>query len=165
MELSEIWLWYCSERLGQPSRLPDPVALSPWDGLELFLTFHPMFLARIEAIAATPYLRRFDGEADEGLAQLARFDGFDAWDGMSAGAWRVLYERLAYAEVVALTNEAAGNPVIAHLPAGLDVQSRARALLLQFLLGGARSIDRRLLPRSPRGAAAPLPGSTSLRRH
>lgn len=164
MELENVWLWYCAERLGQPTEQPAMEPLGPAEVLDLFWTFHAVFRPRHDAIAATPYSEAFDEEADGALAQLAIADSFAGWEAMSAGAWRVLYERFAYSCTVAMANEVEGTEVIASLPVGLDDRSRARALLLRFLLGGGRSIDRRLLARSKPGALPPFPASTPLRR-
>lgn len=164
MELSEIWLWYCGERFPGLEEMPAPEPVAPMDALGLFFDLFPMFTARSSAIRSTRYDPAFDEEADGALAHMARFDSFDGWERMSAGAWRVMNERLLYAATVATANEAAANPVIAHLPAGLDRQSRARALMLMFLLGGARTIDRRLLPAKPDGSLPEFPANTRLRR-
>ncbi|MBB4953994.1 hypothetical protein H4S14_002056 [Agrobacterium vitis] len=165
MELSEIWLWYCGERFPNEEELPPPEPISPFGALELLFDLHPMFTARYDAIKLTPYNTAFDGEADGALAHMARFDSFDAWNTMTAGAWRVMNDRLAYAEAVLCVNEAEGNPVIAHLPIGLDRQSQARALMLMYLLGGARTIDRRLLAARPDGSPPELPSQLPLQRH
>ncbi|NNV23918.1 hypothetical protein EHE22_26580 [Ochrobactrum pseudogrignonense] len=165
MKLSEIWMWYCAERFPSETELPAMEPVSPWDAVELFFDLHPLFTARYDAIKLVPYDTAFDDEVDGALAHMARFDTFDGWDKMSAGAWRVMSERLSYAEAVVLANEAHKEPAIAHLPIGLDRQSRARALLLMFLLGGARSIDRRLLPKQPDGSLPSFPATLLLQKH
>lgn len=163
MKLSEIWIWYCEQRLGSlPKR--GAAALSPDEVLQAFWTVHPHFTGRMDAIKAAPYSTDFDEEADGALSALAATDSFDTWDGLSVGAWRVLYERLAYCEVVVLANVAAGTEVIDHLPPGLNRQSTERALLLRYLLGHGRTIDRRLLPRSQPGKLPPFPVSATFRR-
>lgn len=163
MEMSEIWMWYCGEMF--PGReMPAPEPISPWRVVELFFDFHPMFTARFDAIRATRYSTAFDDEADRALMHMARHDTMDGWERMTAGAWRVMYERLAYCEIVALANEAAKKPFIAHLPVGLDRQSQGRALLLMFLLGHGRTIDRRLLPQSPDGSLPAFPSTSLLQR-
>lgn len=163
MELSQAWVWYCLDRLGT-NELPPPEELGPWQVLELLFDFVPLFHARHQAIAATRYDDAFDEEADGALALVAMSDTFSGWDELTAGAWRVLAERWTYAGTVAAANAAMNNPVIGHLPIGLDRQSRARAVLLQFLLGGARTIDRRLLRPMPDGSLPEFPAATRLRR-
>ena len=164
MELKDIWMWYCEQRLGA-AELPPPIPVSPWQAMELFWDMHPMFTARYDAIKAVPYSPAFDEEADGALAQMAITDSFDGWEGLSSGAWRVMSERLQYTEVVILANEVQGSEVIAHLPLGLDRRSRVRALLLMFLLGGGRTIDRRLLPARPDGSLPAFPSTQTLKRH
>lgn len=164
MELEDIWLWYCEQRLGQPKERPDIEALEASEVLELLWTLHPLFTARSEAIAATPFSDAFNDEADGALAQMAIANSFKGWDRISAGAWRVLYERLVFCETVIILNQAQGDGFTTRLPAGLDQEDQMRALLLKLLLGEGRSIDRRLLARSPRGRAPSFPASTSLRR-
>jgi hypothetical protein len=164
MDLSDVWVWYCGERLGDRIKGARPVPYSPATALELLWEFFPMFTARAGAIAATPYDTAFDGDADLALTHLAQTDNFAAWDRLSAGAWRVLQERLVYSGVVVMLQKAEGAEVIGGLPEGLDRQSRARALLLRFLLGEARTIDRRVLPARPDGSLPTFPADTKLRR-
>lgn len=165
MELSEVWIWYASERLGPRARTAEPRPISPWKGVELMFGWHPVLQPYADFAKAVSYDTSFDEEADNALCGLARSDSFATWNRLTAGAWRVLWERLAYAEAVMLANEVAGERVITHLPRGLDWQSRSRALGLQFLLGGAKTIDRRLLASTAPGALPTLPASTSSRRH
>lgn len=163
MELSEIWLWYCEQHIPAIA-MPGAEGLSPEKVLEDFWTFHPLFSGRSDVISATPYSTDFDEAADEALARMAMEDSFASWDGISAGAWRVLHERLVYCSVVVSANLVAGSEVIVHLPSGLSPKVRARALLLRYLLGHGRTIDRRLLPKSLRGSAQPFPVSAPIRR-
>lgn len=165
MGLSDAWMAYCEEKLPEGSlEAPLTELVSPWRAIELFFDFMPMFTARHDAMSATRYDTVFDKEADGALAQLAVADTLSGWEELTAGAWRVLAERFTYAAVVCMANEAAGEPVIASLPKGLDRQSQARALLLMFLLGGARTIDRRVLPAKLDGSLPEFPANTSLRR-
>ena len=163
MDLSEIWLAYCADRLGPAIEDAEAIAIAPWRGVELLFRWHPLFVDKTDAIAAVPYAQSFDDEADFALVMLARDDAFDAFQTRSAGAWRVLYERLVFAETVLLVNEVRLNAVIGRLPVGLAEEQQSRALGLMFLLGGARTIDRRLLPRSKPGTLPSFPASTSLR--
>ena len=167
MDLRDVAQWYAERRLGRAlsSRdAADAVRLTPWQTLEALWVFHPLFTPRWDAIEATPYSETFDAEADEALVLLAKVDSFDHWDGLSAGAWRVLFERLAFLEVVILANEAEGAKVFTGVPRALDQRSRSRMLLLTFLLGPARTIDRGVLPKSDPGKAPKFPSSMPLRR-
>lgn len=163
MELEDVWTWYCWQRLGEPVERPQMEPLTPEAGLKLLWEFHPLFTPRMDAIRATAYSDAFDDQADAALAALARDNDLASWNELDAGTWRVLYERLAYSETVMVVNMLAGTPSIGRLPRGLDDASRSRAVLLQFLLGGGRSIDRRLLPRSTAGSAPAFPAVSSLR--
>ena len=165
MELSEIWIAYCEERFPQGAAFPQPEPVSPTMAAELFFDLHPLFRARMDGFTNVPYNTAFDDEADGALAHMARFDTFERWGELSAGAWRVLYERFVYAQAVVLANEAAKEPVIGHLPVGLDRDAQSKALLLKFLLGGARTIDRELLPPTADGSLPTLPAGTPLRKH
>ncbi|MFC2254876.1 hypothetical protein ACETRX_35140 [Labrys portucalensis] len=165
MELREIWIAYCEQQLGDRAASAAPVIISPKKAMALLWNFNALFTPRVAAITATAFSTQFDEEADGALAMLARTDSFASWERMSAGAWRVLYERHLYTLVVMDANAALSEPVISRLPSGLTRQSQARALLLQFLLGGARSIDRQLLPLSKPGTLPAFPANTSLRRH
>lgn len=162
MELKDIWWWYCEQRFPDID-MPPPKPISPHDALSLLFDLFPMFTARSDIIDATRYNTSYDAEADAALAYLAQHNSFAAWDQMSAGAWRIINERLIYTAVVFAANEAARNPVIAHHPIGLDRQSSARALMLEFLLGGARIIDRKLLREKPDGSLPEFPASTIVR--
>lgn len=159
MELSKAWIAYC-----EPKVAPDAEAepFSPDLVMERLWLFNPLFTARFDAITATDFSTVFDEEADGALMDLAWHDRI-AWDGLSVGAWRVLFDRHEYALIVAMANKTAGVAVIAGLPRGLSEEEQSRALLLQFLLGGARTIDRRLLPKSRSGRVPPIPGTTLLR--
>lgn len=164
MDLGKVWMEYCFEAIGRPPKPPALRPLTPWEVVERLFDFHPLFAPRHEEISATPYSTAFDDAADAALLTLARDDDLSSWEALSAGAWRVLMERLVYSEVVAIANVLAGTPVIARLPPGLTRQQEGRALLLQFLLGGGRSIDRKLLPTPAPGAAPAFP-NLPLRRH
>jgi hypothetical protein len=95
---------------------------------------------------------------------MAEEDSFAPWDALPAGAWRVLFERFAYCSTVVAVNLAAGRASIDRVPAGLSSQAQARALLLRYLLGPGRTIDRKVLPLSAPGTAPPFPASTPIRR-
>ncbi len=168
MDLKDVAQWYAERRLGRalgPDDAAEAVRLSPQHALEMLFAFHPLFTPRWDALEATPYSDAFDTEADEALLKLAELDNLDHWDGLSAGAWRVLWERLAFLEVVIIANMVAGTRVLTGVPRSLDERSRSRMLLLTFVLGPARTIDRGVLPRSEPGTALRFPSSTALRRH
>lgn len=163
--LREVWIVYCEERLGRPLDETEPQAIAPWRGIELLWRFNGMFSERSEMLKSVEFDERFDPHADGALCQMAKDDGFAAWDRLNAGGWRILYERHIYALTVMAANAASREPVISHLPAELDDERLARALWLQFLLGGARRIDRRLVPKSMPGDIPRLPGEASLKPH
>ena len=162
--MNQILISYCEERLGE---LADPTAVvnfSPDKVLERLWVFLPMFTARNDAIKATVYSEAFDDEADDALARLAKDNGTASWDEMSAGAWRVMQERLAYCLVVINKSKAENVEVMTYLPPGLDRTEQSNALLLMYLLGPARTIDRQLLPLSPPGCPPSFPADTKLRK-
>lgn len=164
MELSEIWMWYCEERLPKEGKRTPLIELAPWDALDLFFDLHPMFTARYDVINSVAYDTAFDGEADGALSHMARFDTFDGWDRLSAGGWRVISERLLWSETVIAANAAEGTKVIAQLPRGLDRQSQSRALMLMYLLGGGRTIDPRMLRKRPDGRFPAFPSERPIRK-
>ena len=145
LELRDARLLYCEQKFPNAVAMPAPQSFDPEQTAMLLYESAFLFTARQASIKATPFDPVFDDEADGALIWLARFDNFDLWDQMSAGGWRVMYERFTYAITVAGANAVAGTSVMTRLPVGLDRQSQARAALLQFLLGGARNIDPRLL--------------------
>ncbi len=164
MKLSEVWLAYCETRFPNEASLPPPEPLAPWDAIELFFDLHPMFTAQYDIINSVPFDTSFDEEADGALCQLAMVDSFDGWDAMSAGAWRVMSERLLWSQTVLAVNAARETEVIAHLPIGLDRQSKARALMLMYLFGGGRSIDSRMLRERPDGRFPGFPADRPIRK-
>ncbi len=164
MELDEIWLWYCEHRLGKELENIPPETFSPDDVLERLWVFLPMFTGRHDAIEATKYSKRFDGEADGALSYLATENETDGWDKMSAGAWRVLQERLTYCLIVICANKYEKVDVIDRLPAGLDRKEQSNALLLKYLLGHGRTVDRKVLPVSKPGTAPAFPPDMKLRK-
>jgi hypothetical protein len=164
--MSDVWLWYCEQHLSPEALAAQRTdALSPQQVMEEFFTFLPLFTGRMDVIKATLYSTDFDEAADEALIQMATEDSFAAWDALPAGVWRVLHERLTYCSVVIAVNMAKGTPIIDRVPSGLPPQARARALLLRYLLGEGRNIDRQMLPLSAPGTAPPFPASTPIRRH
>lgn len=163
--LRNVWIVYCEERLGRPLDTTQPVAIAPWQGMELLFRFNTMFAARTEMLKSVQFDEAFDAHADGALCQFAKDDAFDGWLKLNAGGWRILYERHLYALTVMAANAAANEPVISHLPEGLDEERQARALWLQFLLGGARRIDRRLVPKAMPGDIPRFPGEASLKQH
>ncbi|KIC38129.1 hypothetical protein RA27_20370 [Ruegeria sp. ANG-R] len=164
MQLSEVWMSYCADRFPEEKELPPPMPVDPWEALELLFELHPMFTARYDAIKSAPFDRIHDEETDGALCQLAMTDSFAGWDGLSAGGWRVMIERLIWSETVIAANAAQNNPVIAHLPEGLDRMSSAKALLLMYLLGGGRDVDTRTLDARPRGTFPSLPAQRPIRK-
>lgn len=163
-DMREIALWYAEARLG---RAPDPrrrTSLSPEEVLQLLWEFHPLFTPRSDAFSATPYAEAFMSEADTALVWLARTDDFASWDGLSAGAWRVLAERLSYLEAIVARAWLEGAKVFTSVPRGLDRRSKGRFVLLLLLLGEARTIPPSLLERSGSGAFPGFP-EMPLRRH
>jgi hypothetical protein len=165
MDLSKLWLWYCEQHLSAADLAAQRTrALSPDEVMECFWTFHPLFTGRMDAIKATPYSTDFDDSADEALGMMAMEDSFALWDALPAGTWRVLYERFSYCSVVVAANMAAGTVSIDRVPAGLSSQATARALLLRYLLGHGRTIDRKVLPPSAPGTAPSYPVSATIRR-
>ena len=163
MELSRVWIGYCEKRLGPAAGSAATVSLSPKDTHALLYEWNGLFTGRASTLLDIPYSTAFDDEADAALCEVARLDNFRTWDRLSAGAWRNLLERLTYAQGVALANEMAGTDFIAWLPSGLSRRERSRAVGLQFLLGGARTIDPKWLSDRGHGAQTAFPASTSLR--
>ena len=162
MRLDHVWSMYAVECLGDPSA--PPVALSPMETLGLLFDWHPHFTPRMPAIEMVRHNAAFDEEADGALCALATNGDFETWEQISAGAWRVLSNRLIYAETVCLLNERNGTVVMTRLPKGLTPQQQSITAGLQFLLGGARSIEPRLLAKWRREPPGLLPASTLLRR-
>ena len=147
MELNEVWLAYVNARIEAESAGLAPVEFTAWSALERFFEFHPMFTARWDAITATPFNADFDEIADRALIHVAATDSFSEWDRLPAGGWRVISDRLMYSSVV-LTVMAAKHPdsITDRLPQGLKPEEESKALLLKYLLGHGRSIDRHVLP-------------------
>ena len=115
-----------------------------------------MFHARFDAINATPYDTAFDERADNMLMHLGSNDDFTDWDQGGDGAFRVLFERLMLTEVVMAAILVKKTPVITRIPLGMSEHQQAVALLLMYLLGPSRVIDRAILPARPPGHLRPL---------
>lgn len=165
MDVIKLVLAYAERHLG---RTPDPSSaekISPAAALELLWEFHPLFTPRMPAIEATPYSTSFDAEADGALVRMAETESFDAWESLSAGAWRVLQERLTYVEIAAAVNDLKGTEVFTLVPSGLAREQQARVVLLILLLSEGKTIDRRVLPLSKPGTAPTFPAGQTLRKH
>jgi hypothetical protein len=166
MQRNEVWLAYVNDRIKPKHVDRPPVELRAWQTLALFFDLHRLFTERWDAISATPYSVEFDDEADLALLQLAATDKMSGWEQLSAGAWRVLAERLLYCEVV-LAAMGAQEPeaIMDRLPQGLKAGQQAHALLLKYLLGHGRTIDRQVLPLRQDERLPTFPSSQSLRKH
>ena len=165
MELNEIWLWYVNEHTVANAAARPSLEFRAWDTLERFFDLHPMITARYDAINTTRYSMEFDNVADGALAQMAMSDSFAGWEELPAGGWRVISERLLYSEVVlgVMAAKEQGT-VIDRLPLGLTKERQAKALLLKYLLGHGRTIDRKVLPTRPDGSLPEFPAAQTLRR-
>lgn len=115
IDLLEEWV---SAMLGRSLHATRPVWLSGWETLAALWPLNERFHANIHQIRALPYESRHEAEADKAIKALAfRLPGSN-WNGLSAGAWRVLLERQHQALVGASLNEAQGREVMP-VPAGL----------------------------------------------
>jgi hypothetical protein len=155
MELSRAWIAYCEDRL--PNGAGRSITLDPEEQLSLLYDHAGLFTPRMPMIRATRFAAAFDDEADRALLELSRHDSFEGFDRMTAGGWRVMYDRFLYACVVLAAVMASGRPVMMTLPDGLDRPVLARAFLLRLLLGPARSIDRAMLPAEDHGTSRTFP--------
>ena len=165
MDLSKVWQWYCEQHLSPRDLAALRVLpLAPDAVLAGFWAFQPLFTGRMDAIKAVPYSTDFDDSADEALVSMAMTDSFEGWDAINAGTWRVLHERFLYCSTVVAANMAAGTAVIDRVPAGLSLEATSRALLLKYLLGHGRTIDRKVLPLSGPGTVLQFPGAGPIRR-
>ena len=121
--------------LGKPLESIAPQPLSGWQAVEALWPLNERFRPHIVRIRVLPYDPAFELEADDAVAALID-DTNASWEGLSAGAWRVLLERQQQAIVVALANETAGNPLMP-IPPGLSDVQRTVAVAL-FLLHGMK---------------------------
>jgi hypothetical protein len=165
MELHEIWLWYVNEHISELDAKALPVKFTASGTMEKFFDLHPMFTARWDAITAVAFNEAFDDEADGALAECAISDSFAGWEALSAGGWRVLSDRLLYCELV-LSVQWAREPetIIDRLPRGLSADRQTKALLLKYLLGHGRTIDRHVLPIKQTNTFPAVPATLTLRR-
>jgi hypothetical protein len=162
--LADIPFWYCIEKHGAD---PDVTRAERVPDTETLTAFEPVFALmaqRFDVIRATPYSEDFEEEADGALAALAITDSLDSWEDITAGAWRVLCDRLRQAIILITAARMNGAPVIDTLPRGLPREFWGRALVLQWLLIHSRSIDRQVLPLSEPPALPSFPPTTPIRR-
>jgi len=166
MEFNEVWLAYVNQRITEEMASRASLEFRAWGTLERFFEFHPMLTARWNAIAATSFNTDFDEIADRALVQVAATDSFASWDEhLPAGGWRVISDRLLYSQIV-LCVMATKEPkaIMDGLPRGLTRDQENNALLLKYLLGHGRSIDRRVLPIRHDLSLGSFPRSQTLRR-
>lgn len=165
MELKEVWLAYVNDRISAANAVLAPVEFTAEASMRRFFDLHPMFSARWAAINATPFNSDFDESADMALVQLAAKDSFDDWDRLPAGIWRVIGDRLMYSQIVlAVMMFKEPDRIIDRLPQGLTQQEQSKALLLKYLLGHGRSIDRHILPITHDLSLGSFPGAQTLRK-
>ncbi|MEO0496298.1 MAG: hypothetical protein AAF141_02860 [Pseudomonadota bacterium] len=150
------WLVYLQEALATDEQ-PEFFPVAPELALKLlFAEIHP-FSRLSNDVKSVPYDRHFDDDADLAIATIAMNDDFSSISSSSLQVQRVVYERYVYALTVIAANWHEGTASIAHLPEGLSDHQRVVAILLLFLLNGAREIDRRLLPSPSDGSPPALP--------
>lgn len=126
---------FAEKVLGKPLDSVKPQHLSGWQVVEALWPLNERFRPAVARIRTLPYEAAFEAEADAAIALLA--ENINAsWEAVSAGAWRVLLERQQQALVVALANEAAGNPLMP-IPPGFSADQRTVAATL-FLLHGMK---------------------------
>lgn len=166
MELNEIWLWYVNEHV-EPKNVNKPAQeFRATDVLERLWDFHSFFSPRFDLIKATKYDEAFIENADGALANLAMKNSMDDWETLNAGTLRVLSERLLYTEtVLAVMMVKEPETITDGLPQGLSQIVQSRALLLKYLLGHARKIDRRVFPKETFEQSKEFPGGKGLHKH
>jgi len=76
----------------------------------------------------------FDPEADAALFAFCETGDFASWEGVSAGAWAVLIDRLKWSIVALMAEESAGTAFTIPLPRVAPAKIRRDAAFL-FLLG------------------------------
>jgi hypothetical protein len=157
-------MWYCIEKHGGDPDVSRAERVADTETLKAFEPVFALMAQRFDVIRATPYSEDFDEEADGALAALAITDSFESWEDITAGAWRVLLDRMRQAIIVIEAAGMSGEPVIDTLPRGLPREARRQALVLKWLLVHSRSIDRKLLPLSEPPALPSFPPTTPIRR-
>lgn len=125
---------FVERTLGRPIGATRPVKLSGADTAAALWELNDLFRTNLAQLRTLAYDPAFEAETDVVIeAVVMRYPGA-TWSALSAGAWRVLLERHQQALVVALANEAAGNPVMS-IPEGFPESARTGAAVL-FLLHG-----------------------------
>jgi len=107
--------------------------MSGWEVVEALWPLNEHFKPNYREFKALPYNEKFEAAADAAQKRFV-FDG--RWGPVSAETWRVILERHQQGLVVAMANEAAGNPLMS-LPDRLSKADRTCAAIL-FLLQGMK---------------------------
>jgi len=163
MSLDEIWLAYVNSHMDENAATTDAVEFRASQTLELFFDTHSLFSKRWGAIQATAFNAEFDGLADDALARVSMDDSFASWEQLPAGVWRVISDRLMYCEICLSVVMAQDDRVTDHLPQGLRKDQQLKALLLKYLLGHGRTIDRHVLPEQVCEQSSTFPSQLPLR--
>lgn len=122
------------QELGVPLDDTKPAWLSGGDVTAALWALNDRFRPNLHQIASLPYQAEFEAEADAAIEAMV-FNRLGAdWSGVSANAMRVLLERQQQGIVVAMANEAVGNPLMA-VPAGLPSSANIDAVMLVLLHG------------------------------
>lgn len=130
----DLMIAFIERTLGRPIGALRPVWLSGGDTAAALWELNDLFRANLAQLRTLAYDPAFEAETDVVIeAVVMRYPGA-TWSALSAGAWRVLLERHQQALVVALANEAAGNPVM-QIPEGFPESARTGVAVL-FLLHG-----------------------------
>jgi len=134
---SNLLLLFFERQLGRP--LDDSVRPEKLSGMDVIAALWPLndvFRSRLSRISTVKYEERFGSEADDAIVGAVFSGNCDGWDGISAGAWRVLLERHIQALMVAAANEAAGNMLMT-VPADSSGAVKRGAAMI-FLLHGMK---------------------------
>ena len=128
----DLALAYFESVLGRPLEGVAPVSVSGWRVVQILWPLNAIFRPHIARIGTMKYRPAFEAEADKAIEAFVAKPEAAAWAGISPGAWRVLLERHQQMLVVAMANEAKGNP-LTKLPQGLPGSAELPGVMLLFL--------------------------------
>lgn len=132
MEEVDLFRAFIEKELGEPLDSQEPRYLSGWEVVEALWPLNEVFRPHLAQVRSLPYDAAFESEADAAIKDTTMAAWPPQWEDLSAGVWRVLFERHIQAILVAATNEAAGNPLMP-VPARLPETALTGAAMI-FLM-------------------------------
>jgi len=135
----ELWAQYLENFLPIKGKMPEIDRLRPQEVLKLIWHFNTVFAPMKSVLDEMPIQTAFDGEADAALIKLSQTGKQECFEGISLGAWRILYDRHLWSLCALFLEESNPDAFMIPIPRKASRKIRATAAWLYVLAGPGRS--------------------------